>query len=1029
MASALLFFLFFVSGALGLVYEVLWIRKLGLIFGTTSFALSTVLAVFFGGLALGSLIFGRIADRIGNPVRVYAYLEVGIGLFALLFPSLLDLIEGLNALFYPTLSTSFFLLTAFRFVLLTLILLAPTTMMGGTLPLLSRYFVRSRDHLGSRVGSLYAVNTFGAVLGTFVCGFYAIYYLGVDRTNYVAGVLNLAVGVALWIMAQRVQQGAVGEERLDNKRRRAEAHPFAPWHIRLVLICFGVSGFTSIAYEVVWTRYLSLYLMNSIYAYTTILGVFLLGIALGSILFSRFLDKRQNLIEIFGYLQLGIGLGAVLLAPALFYLNARLERFALDFYLTQVLTLAALMLLPTILMGATFPVVAKIVTVKVEGTGSYVGKAYAVNTLGAILGSVAGGFIFLPFLGLQRSVMVLVGLNLLLACLCAFADPRARRKLNGVVFVLLAGGVLMLARDLYSQVRIPHSLLERIKAPSERILDVQEGLVNTVWVTVDDWERKSIWGNRTVLGRTKRGIANDLSAQNIQGHIPMLLHPGEPREILGIAFGTGQTFGAQLLYDVERIDAVDISAAVVKLAMKHFKAYNNDFVNDPRARVIIDDGRNYVRLTRKSYDVITMELPPSEEAGIVNFYTREFYEAAKNRLKKNGIISQWVPIYNTTPREFRGIVRTFLLSFPEALLWFNSKDLLLLGSNGPIRIDPRRLGRRLKEERIFQSLNTSYLGNPEATLNRLEYFLGGFLMGPRELARLSRNGEIYTDNHPALEFSFVEYQERGRMRRNLLTLENVKLMEENLGSIEPLLTAAEGNSEAILGEVSRIRGHYIKSLYAEVYNDFGAIYRQEGLWDRAVAWFLEALRVMPDYGLAHYNLGGMYEEKGLIEEALSSYKQAVRVMPDVAEAHAKVGVIFQLKREWDEAIAAYRKAVQLKLDLFEAHYNLGLLYYEKGERDEAIAAYREAIRIKPEYAEAHYNLGHIYHQRKQWKEAIAAFEEVIRLKPDFYRAYGNLGLIYFQRGEKKKAVGMFREVTRLNPGDEFAKEALRRLAE
>ncbi|MFQ5902800.1 MAG: fused MFS/spermidine synthase [Candidatus Binatia bacterium] len=997
MASALIFFLFFVSGALGLVYEILWIRKLGLIFGTTSFALSTVLAAFFGGLALGSLIFGRIADRSGNPVKIYAYLEVGIGLFALVFPSLLDLIESLNGLFYPSISHSFFLLTSVRFVLLAPVLLIPTTMMGGTLPLLSRYFVRAKTHLSLRVGSLYAVNTFGAVLGTFVCGFYAIYYIGVDATTYVAGVLNIGVGGAVWMIGQRLYRG---DERDRGKRSKTKAtvvetHPFSPGLVRLALICFGLSGFASMAYEVVWTRYLSLYLMNSIYAYTTILAVFLLGIALGSILFSRYFDKRQNLLEIFGYLQLGIGLSTVLLAPALFYLNARLENLTLDFFVLQILSSAALMLLPTTLMGATFPVVAKIVAVNVGDVGSYVGKAYAVNTLGAILGSVASGFLFLPLLGLQRSLMLLVGLNVCMACVGAFADPRARRKMNGAVFVLLAAGVLMLARDLYSQVRIPHSLLERLKAPSERILDVEEGLVNTVWVTVDDWERKSIWANRTVLGRTKRGTANDLSAQKIQGHIPMLLHPGEPREILGIAFGTGQTFGAQLLYDVERIDAVDISAAVVELAVKHFKAYNNDFASNPKARIIIDDGRNYVLLTRRSYDVITMELPPPEEAGIVNFYTREFYEAAKRRLKENGIISQWVPIYNTTPKELRGITRTFLTVFPDAMLWFNSKDLLLLGSKGPIRIDVRRLEKRLKQASVFEDLNISYLGNPEASLNRLEYFLGGFLMGPSELEKLSREGEIYTDNHPTLEFSFVEYPERGRMRRNLLTLENVKIIEKSLGSIEPLLTAAGGDFQDVLQEVSRIQRRYIKSLYADVYNDFGTIYRQQGLWDRAVAWFLEALRVMPDYGLAHYNLGVMYEDRGLVEKALSAYRKAVRAMPDVAEAHAKLGVVYQLKREWDEAIAAYRKAVQLK----------------------------------PEYAEAHYNLGHIYHQRQQWKEAIAAFEEVIRLKPEFYRAYGNLGLIYFRLGYKEKAVEMFREVVRLNPGDEFAKEALRRLAD
>ncbi|MFQ6042063.1 MAG: fused MFS/spermidine synthase [Candidatus Poribacteria bacterium] len=979
---------FFLSGFLGLVYEIIWIRKLGLILGTTVFAMSTVFTAFFGGLALGSLLFGRLANRVDNAVKVYAYLEFAVGVFALLFPTLLHLFKGFYTIFYPYIYRSFFFLTLTRFISLGLILAIPTTMMGGTLPLLSQYFVKRRSNMSFKIGLLYALNTFGAALGAFLSGFYFIRHLGVDSTNYIAGVLNILVGLAAYLSFGRLSESGI-------KKEDSEIRSLTPLNVKIILICYFFSGFAAIAYEVVWTRYLSLALENTVYTYTIILTVFLLGIAFGSILFARLFDKVRGLLRLFGYLELGIGLSAFVLGPIVYLFFVKV---AYNMLLFEFLVCGILMLIPTTLMGATFPIIVKMLTMNVQQIGYSTGRLYAINTFGCIVGSLCAGFLLLPIFGINLSLSMLVIINILIGVVCLFAPGplmKRRIKFDAIAVVLILSALI--GSRFALNIQIPQGVLSIVKEPEEKIIFVEEGLENTVWVTVNQKnQQKSIWANKTVLGRTKAQGQFNIAPQPIQGHIPMLLHQGEPKKILAICLGTGQTFGSMLMYDIDRMDVVDISKTIVNAALKYFADYNGDLGEDVRTTIIVEDGRNFVAHTKHKYDIITLEPSPPEEAGIVNLYTREFYQLSKKRLNQDGIMSQWLPLYNTRPDETRGIIKTFISVFENSLLWYNSADLLLLGFNGDIHLDAAKINARLQSKKVYDSLDLSYLGYPKYNLNHLDNFLAGLLMGSEELRQISQSISAYTDNHPDLEFSVLnDTMLKGKLqlqwnspgRPEWLKIQNADLITSHLASLRDYVSTV---SVEELQRIEHIRDQYMAHLYAQSYNALGIYRSKEGEREEAIGFYQKAVEYNPNYAPAYSNLGKDYYATGQNSEAIEAYKTAVKLAPNLSEAWHGLGTVYFAIGWLDDAINAWRRATEVKPDFSEAYNNLGVAYAARGKYYTAIDAYQKAIKFKPNYADAYYNLGLVYEVTHQLKNACSAYEKAIEINPNFTDARKNL---------------------------------------
>ncbi|MFH1635398.1 MAG: tetratricopeptide repeat protein, partial [Chloroflexota bacterium] len=620
-------------------------------------------------------------------------------------------------------------------------------------------------------------------------------------------------------------------------------------------------------------------------------------------------------------------------------------------------------------------------------------------------------------------------------------------KFNVVAVVLII--FALIGSRFALKIQIPQEVLSMVKAPDEKIIFVEEGLENTVWVTVNQQnQQKSIWANKTVLGRTKAQGQFNIAPQPIQGHIPMLLHQGTPKKILGICLGTGQTFGSMLTYDIDKIDIVDISKTIVDAALKHFADYNGDIGNDARTTIIVEDGRNFVAHTKHKYDIITLEPSPPEEAGIVNLYTREFYQLCQKRLNQDGIMSQWLPLYNTRPNETMGIIKTFISVFPNSLLWYNSADLLLLGFkgnhkpkamypplssprsfaslggggggvseantdarsadvHGEIHLDTEKINARLQNKKVYNALDLSYLGYPEYNLNQIDNFLAGLLMGPEDLRKISQSVSAYTDNHPDLEFSTFSFlfdqtfsfRKRKSLEGELqlhwnspdrpewLKIQNADLMTSYLTSLHyyiPTISSEE------LKKIEQVRVQYIAHLYAQAYSSLGIARSQENKLEEGIAFYQKAVEYNPSYAPAYSNMGRDYYANGQNSEAIEAYKTAVKLSPNLPEAWHGLGTVYFAIGWLDDAITAWQRAVEIKPDFSEVYNNLGVAYAAKGRYYTAIDAYQKAIDFKPNYADAYYNLGLVYEVTQQLKNACAAYEKAIEINPDFTDARKNL---------------------------------------
>jgi spermidine synthase len=417
--DSLILMLFFLSGTCGLIYEVTWAKMLTWSFGSTVFATSTVLVAFMGGLGLGSLVFGRLVDSYSDrSLEVYAILQAGIGLFAFAVPFLLGGLDRIYDHVYQSFRSSFYLFSLIRFTLSLTILIIPTTLMGGTLPVISRAFVRSIGRAGSKVGLLYFVNTLGAVAGAIAAGFFLIERVGSKETTFIAGLLNFFIAGTVMLMSRQLHvHRKVQAFAYDQKGQEMSKHVLASTTglsmVYLALLIYTLSGFCALGYEVLWTRVLVFFLGSSTYAFTIILATFLLGLALGSLFAARFVQKK-NLFLMLGAIEISIGLFGMLSLLIL----VRLDSFSTSLYsffsrlewwkLTMIRFIQSflILLVPTFLMGMAFPVVIKICSNSIARLGRSLGNLCALNTFGAAVGSFAAGFILIPVFGLQKSITV-----------------------------------------------------------------------------------------------------------------------------------------------------------------------------------------------------------------------------------------------------------------------------------------------------------------------------------------------------------------------------------------------------------------------------------------------------------------------------------------------------------------------------------------------------------------------------------------------------------------------------------------------
>ena len=770
---------FFLSGAAGLMYELVWVRMLGLIFGHTVHAITTVLVAFMGGLALGSLLCGRRVDRIGNLLVIYACLEIAIGVYALLTPSLIDAVRLAYLSYARTFEPSFEALTLFQFALSTAILLVPTSLMGATFPLLSRFVVQRGGAVGRRVGALYAWNTFGAVAGTYLVGFHLLPALGMHMTLLVTAMLNVAVGIGI-LCATRVW----GE---TARALPAEPPPAAvsasaatePRYARLLLLGAALSGGVAMVYELAWTRPLTLVIGSTTYAFSAILLSLLIGIAAGSASAARRTSRVPATPRLFAALQIAAALlSLVVLAlfdrlPDVFLLGFMISHAPGAIVALQIVLSILVMILPTLCLGAALPCVIHVICTQPSRVGLSVGRVYAYNTAGAIGGSFGAGFVLIPLLGVQDTIRAAIFVNLLIGLVVVLAiSVRARARwaawgaiLCGAVAVavvprwdlaVMSSGVSTYA-EYYTRGGGPWR--QRIE---EWVLFYRDGISSTVSVHQGNNER-----SLRVNGKTDASTGTDMSTQLMLGHLPALMHQN-PKAALVIGLGGGITVGALTQYELERIDVVEIEPAVIE-ASAFFVQENRHALSDRRVRTIVADGRNFLFTTKNRYDLIVSEPSNPWIGGVATLFTVEFFQRARASLTEDGIMAQWVHGYAMAPEDLQMVAASFRAVFPHTSLWTPvAGDFILIGTSQPQVVGLGRVHDLFsRHPGIRQDFESSGLASPEAILNM-------FYLDDHDFLRLTAGATLNTDDLLPLEFSAPRNLYRDTMTLNYNLLQQMK---------------------------------------------------------------------------------------------------------------------------------------------------------------------------------------------------------------------------------------------------------------
>lgn len=670
---SLLLLLFFLSGAAALVYEVLWLKQLGLLFGVTAYAAATTLAIFFLGLATGSLVWGRRVASDPRPLRTYALLELGIAVSAVLYFGLVDLYRGL----YPHLfarfgdTPSLFLLV--KLSLATGVLFLPAFLMGGTLPVMGQYLVRRASELGRTASALYAVNTLGAAFGALAAGVLLPAWLGFRLSYLVAMATNLLVAaVAGWWSAREPVLDLAAEVACETDGSGEAGTAVLPQPSqsgglddRLIALLAFASGFLTLALEVLWTRMFAQVLQNSVYTFAMILTVFLVALALGSLLAHLLCRRTAPVGTSLQVLLVSAGL-LVGLSPLLFQrLTRGLDYYGSELgwsaYLVAVLGVTAAVLLPPVVAaGSVFPYLMKLSEDRMRSAGRTIGRLASINTFAAILGSLAAGFLLLNWIGLWGSLRLAAAAYLALAILMGWRAGSRPAQVLGAVAV---AGVLGLA-FLPAYARLP--LVSLDPDAGERLVAVWEGASGTVAVVDRSGDRRLKLNNSYPLGGSQAAVN-----ERVQAWLPLGLHP-RPRALFFLGLGTGITAGAALDFPVERVTVCEINPDVVRASREHFAPWTNGLFQDPRVRVVVEDGRNFLLGTPERYDLVIGDIFLTYRAGVGTLYTREHFAAIAERLEPGGLFVQWLTMFDLTAAEFGTIARALLDVFPQVTLWRRS---------------------------------------------------------------------------------------------------------------------------------------------------------------------------------------------------------------------------------------------------------------------------------------------------------------------------------------------------------------------
>jgi spermidine synthase len=936
---------FFLSGITSLLFEVIWSRQFVTVFGNSSYAISIVLCAYMAGIGLGGLLGGKLADRTSRHILVFAVIQAAVGICALLIPASLDwlrtLVPALAALSSNSLLTS----TIARFGLSFAVLIIPCFLMGTTLPLLVRAVTDSDKAIGSRVGLLYCVNTLGAALGCLAGGFWLIGTFGLRATNFFAVTVNFAVAIITLVMSLYPHKNTSGIQTQSDKETDLPQVPQSPAFM-LLTIAF-LTGLAGLACEVLWVRYMS-FTVSSTYVFPLILCVYLLGTGLGALIYGLLAGRIRNSAGMLALVELLLALSV----PAAFIVSALLLAKGPPPPLEQKSMVFITVFLPTVLMGIAFPLLCVVYSSGVRTLGSRIGRLFAVNIVGTVIGSLLPVFVLIPLLGIQKSLLLISILYGVIAiALFALANLKAGRLFGG--FTLPAAGIYAVVLILFFTV-VPSNLCQRVFLATDYtlgrhndIIFYREGSTGTAIIT------------KNIVSKCKTVYINGVSEVPLLyphqlcfkmiGDLAPMLHPA-PDDVLMICFGGGVAAGAtSVLPDVKSLTIVDLEQSVVKAASL-LSLENNNLLQNPKAKVVIDDGRNYIMTSQRKWPVIVSDSTHPKSGDSWVLYTQEFYRQVRDHLTPDGVFVEWVPIHDLSLDEFKIIARTFQSVFPHASLWVVQgvdeqanfiSYVFFAATPQPMKIDVANLSQRLSAEPVRHDLEPY-------GLNTSAGFLDSFICAEDALRRWTGPGPVNTDDLPFTQYTTL--YSRGPALRNADFLEPMEDIwpflsktgfEEDARRLRADITSrAKVNYLALTGQLDKaysllpddIRYHKMKQLYEQ-----GPVYIQT-----LVEKYSNNTKIL-EY-LAKFRLSGPAGLQG----AASIYQRILKLDPKNVTALNALGAICIQLNLLPQAESYLLNAVRLSPDFVIAHYNLSLALYHQGRLQEALQHIHYCLSKEPD---------------------------------------------------------------------------------
>jgi len=712
--------LFIGSGCAALIYEVVWFQLLQQVLGSSAVSLGVLLGTFMGGMCAGSLALPRLVGRARHPLRVYAAVELGIGICGLLALLVVPAVGRV----YTSLVGHGLPGILLRALVAAICLLPPTFLMGASLPAIARW-VQTTPRGVSWMGFFYAGNIAGAVAGCLLAGFYLLRVYDMVTATFAAVLLNALVAAAGWLLAAKV---AYQPEPEPAQEAALTVHRPAP--STAVFLVIGLSGFSALSAEVIWTRLLSLMMGASVYTFSILLAVFLTGLGIGSAAGSAIARETLRPRFALGLCQLllsgAIAWTAWIVARSLPYWPINPTLSSGPWYIFQMdLARAFWAMLPaTILWGASFPLAVAAAAGPGQDPGRLIGRVYAANTLGAILGATGSGMLLVPWIGTQHSQQVLVATAAIAAAISFWPSLRlqfgSRQQVPRIAVAGVAAAVvvaLVVTLPGIPWMVIAYGRHVATSSSSAQVLYVTEGM--NASVAISRWED----GQRMfhVSGKVEASSEpHDMRLQRMLGHLPALIHP-QPRSVLVVGFGAGVTAGSFVTYPgIERIVICEIEPRIPPTAARYFQREQHDVLRDPRVTVVYDDARHYILTTRETFDIITSDPIHPWVKGTATLYSTEYFNLCRRRLNPGGVITQWVPLYESDFPTVKSELATFFEVFPNGTIWANDVDgsgydTVLLAANGPLRIDAAAIERRMRTESSWISASLGEVGFFSAT--------------------------------------------------------------------------------------------------------------------------------------------------------------------------------------------------------------------------------------------------------------------------------------------------------------------------